>query len=1232
MSNATHGQESNPFKLLLDTKDLWLPALSWIIGQLSASKSGIKIDEWVKTKLKWIKDPEAIKAFHTSFTSAIERYEKENGQSPSAIAVAHVLMHTATKDVTGLDRSVILQQIFSPHSEAEALTSIVKRYSFAIEGVVIDVGEITYELQRIIKDYLKPEFMANSFFTDRVGFAEIIGLLGEIKNAIIVTQPDLESLRKDYLQKMVSKYENITMQGISPKVQNRTVGIRMEDLFIQLNAIPEIPKIGFSRSVIEHLAENILINFPNQVSLNQEVERLLEQSVKFEPLKIKNVSLLFNEIYGIPFHEPKEELDLLVESGQLLFTVEFKDFLNRSFFKGISIALNNLLNLPKIVIKGDPGSGKSTITRYICWAIASGKAQLIGKNVASLLPIRIRAIEFGDALRKGQVDGLEEYIMKVAERFAPLFKQSLVVGKTLVLIDGLDEVGEPSLQMKVKEQVDDFLADPVFSDNNMILTTRIVGYEPSGITGQFPHFLLSELDDEQISNFIENWYRAIDAEMPSEINVADEKKQLMEAVFENEGIHRMARNPLLITIIALIKWQGRLLPDLRVQLYDAAAQTLIRSWPLMQRQVEIDEFLVREWLAPIALHIMENRSSDLLDEFTLMEDLTVSMLNLRSMSEFDARRASRDLLESITLHSGIFLPRGTDPDGRNLYGFLHQTFAEYFSAYCLSGRWEDGKLNLGDLAHDPYWREVLLLIAGQLGTNRRAKAGQLIKAIRNLNSSNYENYIHRDLLLAIKILEDGVPVGPGDLVEGLLAELLELWMTTPIVALKADIEKTIAGLKGTEYLNVFIRLTSEKGLSDEQVIRVSRLIGAKYFTHKLVKLLEADDQEIQLTSASELLESGDDRGVNVLVSLLDSPSYLSLRAANALIMNGDPRGVKTHLENRNIVQYGTQDPFFLLIPRLLEKYPLLEDKIIELLSDSNPQICLQAATLLLERHQDIVLKVLEKLLISDESRIRLKAASLLFEVDSERTIETFINLLEDKDPWIQCQSGIFLVKHKDERGVDKLIKIEPPLLRYDAAVTLFKVKNPHGLEMMLNLLKDEDLDIRVKAAIFLAKEKNVDGVKTLIELLDTENPQVCFKAAEALANQKDLKGYAKVIKLLEADDLEIQLLAAEFLSERQDTQCINTLLSFISTGKPPHRFRAAKALLELEHPQASNVIQKELPKMMGDHGTEFLLFDNVSSLAYQYLQDHLTPSGDILLPKKSKKSRRNPVKKKNAFN
>ena len=52
MTSKGNSPMTDAFKALLDTKELWLPSLIWLLGQLSATGTGMKIERSVKKHLK----------------------------------------------------------------------------------------------------------------------------------------------------------------------------------------------------------------------------------------------------------------------------------------------------------------------------------------------------------------------------------------------------------------------------------------------------------------------------------------------------------------------------------------------------------------------------------------------------------------------------------------------------------------------------------------------------------------------------------------------------------------------------------------------------------------------------------------------------------------------------------------------------------------------------------------------------------------------------------------------------------------------------------------------------------------------------------------------------------------------------------------------------------------------------------------------------------------------------
>ena len=89
-----------------------------------------------------------------------------------------------------------------------------------------------------------------------------------------------------------------------------------------------------------------------------------------------------------------------------------------------------------------------------------------------------------------------------------------------------------------------------------------------------------------------------------------EREELLEAVRRNPGVRSLATNPLLLTILAVMKRQGVALPERRAELYQTYVETLLRGWNLVRslagrssRDVDLAETL--KVLAPLALWMHE---------------------------------------------------------------------------------------------------------------------------------------------------------------------------------------------------------------------------------------------------------------------------------------------------------------------------------------------------------------------------------------------------------------------------------------------------------------------------------------------------------------------------------------------------------------------------------------------------------------------------------------------------
>lgn len=201
----------------------------------------------------------------------------------------------------------------------------------------------------------------------------------------------------------------------------------------------------------------------------------------------------------------------------------------------------------KLVIVGVPGSGKTTLLRHI--ALKTCRENLEKQERVSVpIPITLRELlESRKELREYIDDVFEKYQFPKAKDFV---ERDLKEGKCRLLLDGFDELATKENQDKAAEHILKFTGK--YAKAQVIVTSRVAGYHDE-LRG-FAKLELVEFDDKQIGQFIENWFGKTKPE---------KARSMAQAIKENEQIKAIARNPLMIAIIAIIHEEDRRLPQKR---------------------------------------------------------------------------------------------------------------------------------------------------------------------------------------------------------------------------------------------------------------------------------------------------------------------------------------------------------------------------------------------------------------------------------------------------------------------------------------------------------------------------------------------------------------------------------------------------------------------------------------------------------------------------------------------
>jgi formylglycine-generating enzyme required for sulfatase activity len=438
-----------------------------------------------------------------------------------------------------------------------------------------------------------------------------------------------------------------------------------------------------------------------------------------------------------------------------------------------------------LIVLGDPGSGKTTFLKYLALRLARGEDEVLG--VGPRLPVLVPLSAYANALAVGDVP-LTRFIADyyrdrgLEMDLLPGLAEALRQGEALLLLDGLDEVKEPARRRLVIDRVVDFFCLHRRQGNKFIITSRIVGYrEVRPAAEGLVECTLVDFETAEIVEFIDRWTAAMEQAARGETPVAKqeavrERAELLAAVERNPGVRGLAANPLLLTILALMKRQGVTLPERRVELYQKYVETLLKNWNLARgldrpasRDLDVVETI--RVLAPLALWMHETSPGVGLVKREAMRRKLVEIYTNRG--ESNPEQAARQLLQDAREFASLLLERGAGE-----YGFIHLTFQEYLAAVAIAQRGqralEPVVETLAGQVGDDSWREVILLTIGYMGIiqQRDEAAGEVVRHLIRRSPGERGQAIVRAAEAVVDAWPGGVDAASKDVVVTALTRTL----------------------------------------------------------------------------------------------------------------------------------------------------------------------------------------------------------------------------------------------------------------------------------------------------------------------------------------------------------------------------------------------------------------------------------------------------------------------------
>lgn len=407
-----------------------------------------------------------------------------------------------------------------------------------------------------------------------------------------------------------------------------------------------------------------------------------------------------------------------------------------------------LAKYPVFVLRGKPGSGKSTMLRYITLSFARNEAkERLDWPHENLLPILVPLSNFGRYLQNHPYNNnaprplrqfIEEYFRDQDLTLPPdFFYDRLQKGRCLILLDGLDEVANRKLRADVAQIISAFIKRYDKSGNRFVLASRPKGYDDAAIFLPRPVVCtVQDMTPDGRDVLVRKLLRQFgESRKAQDVEIAD----LLQDIREKEKVDDLSLNPLFCTILVLVyKFLGARLPERRVDVYAEVVNLMLGSWELHRSRKEgaigasevllsdgtsrihEDEKDAKEARERALVHVAEWMQQE--GKVEVARELVQAELARFYEEEEGAPVEEKEtwakgFLEMAHRNSGLYVAK--DPE---TYAFSHRSFLEYLAATALlDQREEEMAQTILNHVADKWWHDVIVLAAAHpdLKTKRR---------------------------------------------------------------------------------------------------------------------------------------------------------------------------------------------------------------------------------------------------------------------------------------------------------------------------------------------------------------------------------------------------------------------------------------------------------------------------------------------------------------------------------
>ena len=410
---------------------------------------------------------------------------------------------------------------------------------------------------------------------------------------------------------------------------------------------------------------------------------------------------------------------------QILTTLDLDQVLGRS---------------PRVLVRGDPGAGKTTTLKRLAVALARARLERPDKlghvmtddtgvvPVPIFLSLRHLWLELEKLAPENHdklgADHVFDWVRSFVERNGgdDWLDAALESGRIAFFFDGLDEVMNTGLR-KVAVRVLGAFVDK-YSTCRFVVSSRPSGLDDGARRAltrkeRLVESTVSPLDAVRRRRFVHAFYGAL-VQGDSD-RAKQDAERLLARLESSEKVADLASTPILLTAIAIIHSTRGKIPDRRAELYEHCVKALAQLWDEARDDAgkrlagdsTVDEKI--DLLGRIA-GWMHEHGTEVIETKPLVALVGECVKNAEKEGETARLRRVDDLAE----RSGLIIPK----DGG--FGFRHLTFQEFLTARWLFNGCSDREEKVVRNLKEPKFREIAILAPAFVALTLKDEAREFV--------------------------------------------------------------------------------------------------------------------------------------------------------------------------------------------------------------------------------------------------------------------------------------------------------------------------------------------------------------------------------------------------------------------------------------------------------------------------------------------------------------------------